>query len=250
MANLPPTVELGLRIVNECESRGVVARLLGGVAVHVLVSDVYGRVPQLMRIPKDIDLIAHVKDSARLTAVMEGMGIEPNRRFNALHGYERLMFTDPKTGARIDVFLDIFRESHVINMRNRLEAFKPTIPPSDLLMTKLQIWRINEKDVKDIIALLLKFNIGSLDSMSELNIGRIIELTSRDWGLYKTTMINLTRVTDYINGSEELRGIRDEVVNKINDIANRINNAPKSIRWRLRSIIGERVKWYEEPEEV
>jgi hypothetical protein len=29
-----------------------------------------------------------------------------------------------------------------------------------------------------------------------------------------------------------------------------IDQAPKSARWRLRARIGERVRWYEEPEEM
>jgi hypothetical protein len=246
----PRTVELGLKIVNECEGRGIVARLLGGVAVYVLASDVYGKVPPLARTPKDIDLVAHAKDSGRLTEVLEGIGMEPDRRFNALHGYERLMFRDPASGARIDVFLDVFRESHTINLRDRLELFKPTIPPSDLLMTKLQIWRISERDIKDLITLLFKFRLGNTDTTEELDINRIIKLTSNDWGLYKTTIVNLGRVTEYLVSSKELEGTKGEVIGKVNDLLGKINSAPKSIRWRLRSIIGERVKWYEEPEEV
>ncbi|MFP3073750.1 MAG: hypothetical protein RXQ73_00200 [Caldivirga sp.] len=246
----PRIVELGLRIIHECESKGVVARLLGGVAVYVLASDVYVKVPSLARTPKDIDLAAHAKDSGRLTEVLEGIGMEPDRRFNALHGYERLMFRDPASGARIDVFLDVFRESHTISLRDRLELFKPTIPPSDLLMTKLQIWRISERDIKDLITLLLKFKIGNTDTAEELDANRIINLTSNDWGLYKTTVVNLGRVTEYLMNSKELEGTKGEVIDKVNNLLNRINSAPKSIRWRLRSIIGERVKWYEEPEEV
>ncbi|ABW01216.1 nucleotidyltransferase family protein [Caldivirga maquilingensis] len=250
MLSVPQTVELGLRIINSSEERGLTVRLLGGVAVYILASDVYPKVPSLSRVPKDIDLVAHVKDSSKLTSLMEDMGIEADKRFNALHGYERLMFRNPRDGTRIDVFLDVFRESHVINLKDRLEVFKPTIPPSDLLLTKLQIWSISERDIKDIVALLFKFRISNNDSMNELNINRLIELTSNDWGLYKTIMVNLSRVTEYIRSKGELSNISGDVISKINDISLKIEKAPKSMRWRLRSIIGERVKWYEEPEEV
>ncbi|MGC9135279.1 nucleotidyltransferase family protein [Caldivirga sp.] len=250
MPSVPQTVELGLRIVNSSEEKGVPVRLLGGVAVYILASAVYPKVPSLSRIPKDIDLVAHAKDSSRLTSLMENMGIEADKRFNALHGYERLMFREPSSGTRIDVFLDVFRESHVINLKDRLEVFKPTIPPSDLLLTKLQIWSISERDIKDIIALLLKFKVGSSDSVSELDANRLISLTSNDWGLYKTVIVNLSRVTDYVKGHGELAEISGEVIGKINDIRFKVEKAPKSIKWRLRSLIGERVKWYEEPEEV
>ncbi|WP_291767103.1 hypothetical protein [Caldivirga sp. UBA161] len=250
MSSVPQIVELGLRIVNSSEERGLTVRLLGGVAVYILASDVYSKIPSLSRVPKDIDLVAHAKDSSKLASLMEDMGIEADKRFNALHGYERLMFRDPRGGTRIDVFLDVFRESHVINLKDRLEVFKPTIPPSDLLLTKLQIWSISERDIKDIIALLFKFKISNNDSVNELNINRLTNLTSNDWGLYKTIMVNLNRVIEYVKGSGDLVNITSEVISKINEISLKIEGAPKSMKWRLRSIIGERVKWYEEPEEV
>lgn len=247
---LPDIVERGLGIVDECERRGVVVRLLGGVAVYLLVSDIYSNVPFLSRTPKDIDLAAHGKDSGALTKTLTELGFEPDKMFNALHGYERLRFTDKLTGARVDVFLDVFRESHVISLKDRLELFKPTIPPSDLLLTKLQIWRISERDVKDIVAMLIKFKLSDRDSLNEIDAGRIVGLTSGDWGLYKTTMINLSRVIEYVNSVPELSGIKAEVARKVSELSQAIEKAPKSIKWRLRSIIGERVRWYEEPEEV
>ena len=247
---LPDIVKRGLGIVDECERRGVVVRLLGGVAVYLLVSDIYSNVPFLSRTPKDIDLAAHGKDSGALTKILTELGFEPDKMFNALHGYERLRFTDKLTGARVDVFLDVFRESHVISLKDRLELFKPTIPPSDLLLTKLQIWRISERDVKDIVAMLIKFKLSDRDSLNEIDASRIVGLTSDDWGLYKTTMINLSRVIEYVNSVPELSGIKAEVARKVSELSQAIEKAPKSIKWRLRSIIGERVRWYEEPEEV
>lgn len=249
MANEPDVVKLGLRIIDECERSGVVARLLGGVAVYVLVSDIYGNFPELSRVPKDIDLVAHAKDSHRLSRILEDMGLEGDRRFNALHGHERLLFRDKSTGTRIDVFLDIFRESHVINLKDRLEQFKPTIPPSDLLLTKLQIWRLTERDAKDILAMFIKFNLSDKDTESNIDMGRITSLTSDDWGLYKTVTINIGRVRDYA-ASSGLRHILDRVEEKLRQLSEAIEKSPKTMKWRLRAIIGERVRWYEEPEEV
>jgi len=119
------------------------------------------------------------------------------------------------------------------------------VPPSDLLMTKLQIWAITEKDLKDIAALLLKLNLGETDSRETISIKRIIELTSSDWGLYKTSLINLGKVLDYVRGI----GI-DGIEERVSIIASKMESSPKSIKWRLRSLIGERIKWYEEPEEA
>jgi len=157
---------------------------------------------------------------------------------------------DPKFNMRIDVFLDIFRESHVIDLSDRLEKFSPTIPPSDLLMTKLQIWEINEKDIKDIIAMLYKFELGDKDTNDTIDLSRITQLTSNDWGLYKTTTINLERTTNYLNTIELPNKAKERVLNNINRLRQAIEQAPKTTKWKMRAMIGEKVKWYETPEEA
>ncbi|WP_054842033.1 hypothetical protein [Vulcanisaeta distributa] len=241
----------GLLLVNACDGNKVTCRLLGGVAVVYLVRDIYAELPMLSREPKDIDVAAHRKDSGKLTRIFEGgLGLKADARFNALHGAERLKFFDTQMNTRVDVFLDIFRESHVIELKDRLDKFSPTLPPSDLLMTKFQIWEINEKDLKDIVAMLYKFELGDKDDMNTIDLGRIIELTSDDWGLYKTTTVNIERTLNYLNTIELPGKVKDKVVSNLNRIREAMDKAPKSMKWRMRAAIGERVRWYETPEEA
>ena len=240
----------GLEIVNICSNNKVTCRLLGGIAIYFLVRDIYPEVPPLKREPKDVDLASHKRDSGKVSKALETIGIMADKHFNALHGWERLKFMDPKFNMRIDVFLDTFRESHVIDLSDRLERFSPTIPPSDLLMTKLQIWEINEKDIKDIIAMLYKFELGDKDTDDTIDLGRITQLTSNDWGLYKTTTINLERTTNYLNTTELPNKAKERVLNNINRLRQAIEQAPKTTKWKMRAMIGERVKWYETPEEA
>ena len=37
---------------------------------------------------------------------------------------------------------------------------------------------------------------------------------------------------------------------RLDDLRARIDDEPKSTKWKVRARVGERVKWYEEPEEV
>ncbi len=241
-------MDLGLRIVRECAKAGATCRLLGGVAIRYLIRDV--DIPQLLREPKDIDLAAYRRDSRKVINALRQMGLSPDDRFNALHGHERLRFFDTVSNTRVDFFLDIFRESHVIDLRGRLETFSPTIPPSDLLLTKLQIWEINEKDIRDIIAMLYKFQITQGDSENTIDINRIVRLTSDDWGLYKTVTINIERTLNHMDKMELPREVKEIVSGKLAMLRKAIEEAPKSMRWRARAIIGERVRWYETPEEA
>ncbi|WP_243666607.1 hypothetical protein [Vulcanisaeta sp. JCM 16159] len=206
--------------------------------------------PALIREPKDIDIAAHRRDSGKLTKTLEELGLRADVRFNALHGAERLRFFDTQMNMRIDVFLDIFRESHVIELKDRLERFSPTIPPSDLLMTKFQIWEINEKDLKDIIAMMYRFELGDKDDANTIDLGRIIELTSDDWGLYKTTTVNIERTLNYLKTIDLPGKVKDKVINNLNRMKEAMDKAPKSMKWKMRAAIGEKVKWYETPEEA
>ena len=243
-------IKRGLSIVNACDSNRVTCRLLGGVAIAYLVRDVYVEAPMLSREPKDIDVAAHRRDSGKISRIFEGLGLKADARFNALHGAERLRFFDTQMNMRVDVFLDIFRESHVIELKDRLERFSPTLPPSDLLMTKFQIWEINEKDLKDIIAMLYKFELGDRDDMNTIDLNRIVELTSDDWGLYKTTTVNIERTMNYLNTIDLPGKVKDKVTNNLNKIREAMDKAPKSMKWKMRAAIGERVRWYETPEEA
>jgi hypothetical protein len=50
--------------------------------------------------------------------------------------------------------------NHIIEFKDRLEKDYPTIPLEELMLEKLQIVKINEKDIKDLIVLILEHEIG------------------------------------------------------------------------------------------
>ena len=81
---------------------------------------------------------------------------------------------------------------------------------------------------------------------------RIAALCAEDWGLYKTTTINLKRVEDLLL-AEDL-GLRSEererVLRRVRQIASVLESAPKSMAWKMRNAVGTRVRWYSEVEEV
>jgi hypothetical protein len=70
-----------------------------------------------------------------------------------------------------------------------------------------------------------------------------------DWGFCHTAERNLGKVAE-LAAAEPLPGAGHDVAAQARAIQAAIEAAPKSRSWRLRSRIGERVKWYETPEEV
>ena len=75
-------------------------------------------------------------------------------------------------------------------------------------------------------------------------------LLSADWGLWRTSTLNVERVRGGL-ARYGLAPEQEEVVRmRLDDLRRRIDEEPKSTKWKLRAQVGERVKWYEEPEEV
>ncbi len=221
-------------------------RLIGGAAVALLSkqgSEVF------KRNYKDIDLFGLSSQSRKISSFLDSIQMIPNKRFNALHGFIRLMYYDPVLESTVDVFLDEFNMCHKLVLKERLKAMtKYTIPPSDLLLTKLQIVQITENDFKDIAALLYDLELADHDSESTIDKNYIVKLLSDDWGFYTTVTDNIDKTIEYL--STNYQAVAKSVVDKLKDLKEALERSPKSIKWKMRAKIGRRVKWYEEPEEV
>ena len=70
----------------------------------------------------------------------------------------------------MDVFFDKFRMDHTVDFRQRLGLDDLTIPITDLLLTRVQIVKVTEKDAKDIVAILEDHELGSMDDREVPNI--------------------------------------------------------------------------------
>jgi len=233
------------RILRLSETRGITLRLLGGVAFGVRCPSASR--PPLSRTYVDIDVIGHQKDSGKIKKLFDELGYKPRERFNVLQG-TRLIFNDIKNSRRVDVFLDVFEMCHKFDFKKRMELDATTLPLADLLSTKLQIVEINEKDIKDILAMLLDHDLSGDGTKDTIDATYIAKLCAEDWGVYMTFTTNLGRVADSagrIGMNEEQRARVSDRAKKLTDL---IEETPKTMGWRMRAAVGERRKWYELPE--
>ena len=176
---------------------------------------------------------------------MDQGGNEATAAINAMNGKERLLFYDNPNGRQMDVFVSSFRMCHEIPLEKRLNVDEDTVPLAELLLTKLQIIELNEKDVRDTVALLLEHDV--TDDDAGVNASHVAELCADDWGLWRTISHNLETLRERLDGYEV---DRETVSSRVSSILERIETAPKSRSWRMRARIGERKRWYELPEEV
>jgi hypothetical protein len=237
----------GKRLLARAASDGVPLRLLGGVAIRLRAS---GELPgALARSYADLDFATTKRGAGPATAFFRAAGYEPHVAFNALHGSERLLFFDDEHGRQVDVFVGAFSMSHAIPLADRLELEPGTLPLAELLLTKLQIAELNEKDVKDALALLHEHPVGEGDG-DMINAARLAELCASDWGLWRTFTGNLKTVGEYVDRYELPSADKADAKARVQEILDRVDREPKTRGWRLRARIGERKRWYELPEEV
>ena len=247
LALLSDVRQEGLRLVHAAAERGMPARLIGGVAVWARCPS--ASIPQLQRDYGDVDIISLRKVSRDLIRIAESMGYRPDKLFNALHGAQRLNFTDAATGRPLDVLPDRFAMCHAIDLEDRLGIDPITIPLADLLLTKLQLVRTNRKDLLDLSALLADHPPGGQEAGS-IDLGRLTALLGKDWGFEHTARLTLAKPRMSVSEfglPEAASGIVDE---RIAGILTALDNGTKSLGWHLRARVGERIQWYELPEDV
>jgi hypothetical protein len=237
------------RIVTHARERQVTAPLIGGIAIFLRCPS--ASVPPLRREYKDIDLITTKGMTQRITSLLQELGYEPDKRFNALHGGQRLFFWDAHNGRQLDIFVDRFEMCHTIDLRNRvaLDPLAPTLPLADLLLTKMQVVEINFKDMQDIAALLQDYPLTSNEE--GINIDYITALTRNDWGLQHTlegTIAHLQQAD--ILSQLIVEGAPYSLATQLAALKEAMDMVPKSTAWKLRAKIGERKRWYELPEDA
>jgi Uncharacterised nucleotidyltransferase len=243
---LEDIVAEGERLLALGERSGVDLRLLGGVAVRLRAPALPA---SLQREYKDLDFAVGKRDAGPLDRLMREAGYAPHVSFNAMHARERALFFDDHNGRQVDVFIDAFRMCHAIPLAGRLGLQPRTVPLAELLLTKLQIIELNEKDVRDTVLLLHGHPIDDHDD-DAVNGARIAELCASDWGLWRTITANLQRCREHIDDYELEPSERERIAARFDQLLERVEAEPKSRGWRLRARVGERKRWYELPEEV
>jgi Uncharacterised nucleotidyltransferase len=238
-------IEESQRIAEAARKKKVGLKLLGGAGIHAHSPSAH-RHP-LKRKYGDLDYVVAKKDRKAVMELFRELGYEPNDRFNLMNGDRRLYFYDTHNGRQVDVFVDLFRMSHEIDLRGRLEHEHAALRPADLLLSKLQIYEVNRKDLVDIVALMLDHAIENGDEGEVIEAAYIARLAANDWGFYRTLQVNIEKLRAML---DELEVDRALVNARLDELWRIIDEVPKPLKWRLRAQVGDRVRWYELPEET
>lgn len=248
-------VDEARRIVDAARERGVVLRLYGGLAVraHCDVTAFCARDYS------DVDLVGLRSQQAEIRRLFVDLGFEENPHFTqATHG-RQLQFvrpclhsdggTDAHPDDHVDVALGRFKMDHEIDLERRLTLDDYTIPVSDQLLTKLQVHKQDEKDVRDVLTLLKDLELAEEEAPGVMGLSYVASRCADDWGLYHDVERSLTRAEtmlhDYALPEEDAGRVRDGLAR----LRRALEDAPKSVRWKLRAKVGERRQWHNDVEE-
>jgi len=233
-------------LLAQIEDAGVQARALGGVAVALRCPS--ARHAPLQREFHDLDLAVARGHAHDLTKVLAGAGFAPNTHFNALHGRSRLIFAAVDDGLHLDVLVGVFAMCHKLDLGDRLAIDPATLTLADLALTKLQIAELNRKDAGDLAALFLDHALA--DDDSGINVNYMTSLLSRDWGWWRTVTANLDLLERHLPGTGLAPAQTAVVAGRIDELRHAVATTKKSLAWRSRAKLGDRVSWRDEPEEV
>lgn len=244
-------VDEALRLVRKAEERGIQLRILGSIAYRIHSPANIHLFSEMERELTDVDLGAYRRQSHAIRDFMKQEGYISNEGMFVGTEGARHMYRHPEWALHVDVFTDELNYCHPIPFKGRLELDSPTLTTTDLLLEKMQIVEINLKDLKDTMVLLIEHPIAEPSAPQEsIDSLYIAQMMSQDWGFYHTFTSNLRKVAEFIPqfppvGADQAAIIRT----RIDQLLATVESTPKSMKWKIRSKIGTRTRWYQEVSE-
>jgi hypothetical protein len=251
------------RIVEEAQKRKIPLRILGALAVrlhtlqleklHVALDRLDGQPDQFT----DVDLMGYSKQTSDIYKMFKELNFVVDKSVAAYFGKVRGIWYHPQNLYHIDVFYDKLPFSHNVDFgskpgQGRLELDYPTITLADIVLEKAQMHQIGEKDIKDVIVLLIGHEIGTTEKET-VNINRICEPLKNDWCFYYEFKINMGKILEFAqkyNKESKLSNAElADVATKINKIMTHVEAEPKSKDWTKRAKSGNTKQWWTDVEE-
>jgi hypothetical protein len=230
-------------LVETGEQRGVRIRALGGLGVWL-------RVPETNSFRResfgDLDIAIPREGRDDVEEILADVGLVSHRYFNVRNRSRRQIWWLPNSVGHVDVFVGTFSMCHSLSFEDRFPSDHTSLFPADLLLTKLQIIEINEKDLKDSAALLDGHELADDDENGCIGLNRLKDVLSKDWGFYTTVLDNLSKLAQFLKSDDS---VDSALMGRVEDVMSELSSSPKSTAFRLRAKIGRRKRWYALPEE-
>ncbi len=242
--------EVSVGVVREANARGIPLKLLGGQAVRLLCP----LFPHRARKDQDMDFACISSKKREVIAFFAEQGFLGDQRFNTLHGDRQMYFTTADGKTSVDVVMDRLNMCHVLDFRDRIDRLPDTLDVADLLLTKLQVLELNREGRARHPPPALRLLGCGRRRAGTLGIGPHGEARAAGLGLVADRH-------DEPGQGRPLRGGRARRPGpeaRVYDPPSRPSpssrmlrtRCSKPLKWKLRAKVGDRVQWYQLPEEV
>jgi hypothetical protein len=244
-------VDEALRLVSDAEKQGIKLRILGSIAYRLVCPTNLHLFQDMKRALTDVDFAAEKSQNKAIREFLVSEGYQPDDGVYMASEGRRHIYLHPETNLNVDVFADELYFCHRIPFKGRLDLETPTICTTDLLLEKMQIVEINLKDFKDTLVLMLEHPLSHQElGPRSIDTDYIVDIMRKDWGFYYTFTENLKRVPDYISEFPAITEQEGDVIRgRVAELLRRIEDAPKSMKWKMRAKVGTRRIWYQEVSE-
>jgi hypothetical protein len=236
--------EEAVALIDAAEAGGLLLRLCGSAGVRLSSPEVERLLAGPREPPKDLDFVCRGADRNRLRPLFAARGYAIDRDMLIAMEGTRYAYRHSLTGLKLDLFVDRLAFCHTIELAGRLALHRVTISPDDLLLHKLQIVNPTAGDLLDIEALLL-----AAWGSAEPDTSRLFDVLCRDWGFCRTALANLGKTVAHAErNAPAALGVDASLraAERATALGRAIEEAPKSLRWKLRASIGERVQWWQD----
>ncbi len=243
-------IEEAKMIIALAEKKGAPLRLIGALAFHLHCNKYNYIHKKWGRVFTDTDFVARSEHGPIITEAYRELGYRDDEMITTLYGSHRMVFDNPETGMHSDIFFDKLDFCHVLQLRDRLDVDDLTIPLAELFLEKMQIYQINEKDIVDTMMLLVEHPVGEND-IETINAPIIAKVLAGEWGFWRTVTGNMEKLlalntkTDLFDAEE-----KQLIENRVREIRKHIDREPKPLTWKMRSKVGDKVKWYKDVDEL
>lgn len=244
-------VEEALRLIGDAEKRGIKLRILGSIAYRLVCPGNLHLFDDMKRALTDVDFAAEKAQNKAIREFLLEEGYEPDDGVYVASEGRRHIYLHPQTNLNVDVFADELYFCHRIPFKGRLDLENPTISTTDLLLEKMQIVEINLKDFKDTLVLMLEHPLSHQQSgQRSIDTEYIVDIMRKDWGFYYTFTENLKQVPDHISEFPSITKEEGDIIReRVAELLRCIEEAPKSMGWKMRARVGTRRIWYQEVSE-
>jgi len=238
------------KIIAKAEEHGVFLRLIGALAFNLHCPEYNYIHEKWGRVFTDTDFVSRSEYGPVILRLYRELGYRDDEMITTLYGASRMVFDHPESGFHSDIFFDKLDFCHPLPLRERLKVDDLTIPLAELFLEKMQIVQINEKDLIDTMMLIREHAVGDADA--ETINGQVIgRFLSADWGFWRTVTGNMEKA-ELLSGQIDIFTAADkaDIRQKLTAIRRYIEQTPKTLAWKMRSKIGDKLKWYKDVDEL